>query len=73
MRPGREPFFVGSGRVVNETAKAIRVELDGRADKPWIPKSAIHDDSEVYGGEDGQDGELVVERWFAEKEGLVVE
>jgi hypothetical protein len=34
----------------------------------WIPKSVIHDDSEVY--KEGAEGKLVVARWFAEKEGL---
>lgn len=36
--------------------------------KVWVPKSLIHDDSEVY--KEGTKGTLVVARWFAEKEGL---
>lgn len=35
----------------------------------WIPYSHIHDDSEVY--RPGDQGELVVKRWFAEKRGWV--
>lgn len=53
------------------TNKALLVELrDGlRADEEvWIPLSQIHDDSEVWGA--GDEGELVVTSWFAEKEGL---
>ena len=34
-----------------------------------IPKSVLHDDSEVY--ESGTEGELVVMRWWAQKEGLL--
>lgn len=52
-----------------ETAKTLLVyvpELDG---KVWIPKSVIHDDSEVYGMAD--EGELVVHEWFAVKQGWV--
>ena len=50
-----------------ETPKALRVRLSGGAEI-WAPKSVIHDDSEVY--KMGTDGTLVVQRWFAEKEGL---
>lgn len=50
-----------------ETAKAILVLLPSGI-KTWIPKSVIHDDSEVYA--DKTSGRLVVARWFAEKEGI---
>jgi len=54
---------------LRETAKAIQVRFDDNlATETWIPKSVIHDDSEVYA--EGHTGELVVARWFAEKEGL---
>ena len=53
-------------KVVDETVKAVRVQIDDR--QVWIPKSVIHDDSEVW--KIGTEGELVVARWFAEKEGL---
>ena len=52
---------------LRETAKAILVEIDG--DEVWIPKSVIHDDSEVSAG--GDEGDLVVAQWFAEREGLI--
>ncbi len=35
----------------------------------WIPKTVVHDDSEVY--KDGDSGTLVVKDWFAEKRGWV--
>ncbi len=40
---------------------------DGSQDSTWIPKSCVHDDSEVY--QENQAGLLVVKRWKAEKEG----
>ncbi len=47
------------------TDKALLVEIDG--DEVWIPKAAIHDDSEVYGMT--HEGTLVVEPWFAKVKG----
>jgi len=39
--------------------------------KVWVPKSVIDDESEVFSAkEDENSGTLVVQRWFAEKEGL---
>ena len=35
----------------------------------WIPKSQIHEDSEVY--KEGTEGTLVITEWIAEKKGLV--
>jgi len=52
--------------VKKETEKALLVEIEG--EEFWIPKSLIHDDSEVHSEDDK--GTLVVPEWFAEKEGL---
>jgi hypothetical protein len=51
-----------------ESEKAILVEIED--EKVWVPKSQIHDDSEVYSKKSGA-GELIVTRWWAEKKGLV--
>lgn len=51
---------------IAETDKAILVRLDG--EEHWIPKSVVHDDSEVFAN--GDAGELVVMEWFAKKNGL---
>lgn len=59
---------------VRETTKAILCRIPGEKGKVremWIPKSAIHDDSEVYDARDNNHGKLVLKSWFAEKEGLV--
>jgi hypothetical protein len=50
-----------------ETAKALLVIFEDESEK-WIPKSVIHDDSDVY--KMGTSGTLIVQRWFAEKEDL---
>lgn len=55
------------GEAVRETEKAVLVQLE-TGDEKWIPKSVIHDDSEVWKA--GQAGRLVVLGWWAEKEKL---
>ena len=65
---GNEPFSLGNGKVIRETDKAILFENED--EKFWVPKSVIHDDSECWAdADDKREGELVVKRWFAEKEG----
>jgi hypothetical protein len=56
---------------IRETRKACLIRVPGTGKAPaevWVPKSVIHDDSEVY--KEGDRGTLIVARWFAEKEGL---
>ncbi len=56
---------VGIATVVKDSDKAVLVRLeDGEV---WVPKSQIHDDSEVWKSD--QTGTLIVTRWFAEKQG----
>jgi hypothetical protein len=57
---------VGYAKVIRTTEKAILVDLDG--EERWVPQSCVHADSEVW--KEGQEGELVLTRWFADKEGL---
>jgi hypothetical protein len=45
-----------------ETDKAILVRCDGK--EAWIPKSQVHEDSEVY--EKDTDGKLIITLWWAE-------
>lgn len=52
---------------IRETRLALLVQIEGR--EIWVPQSVIHDDSEVY--QLGDEGDLVVERWFAENEELI--
>lgn len=52
------------------TDKALRVKLGPSAGgrTVWVPKSAVHDDSEVY--EEDHFGKLVVKPWFANQIGV---
>lgn len=62
---------LGVVHVVRETQKAILVEgEDIESDRLWLPKSVIHESSEVFDAQSG-DGELVIEDWWAKKEGLL--
>lgn len=63
-----EDFVEYEGIVCNkDTDKAILVKIEGK--ECWIPKSQIHDDSEVY--KKGTDGKLIISQWIAEQKGLV--
>lgn len=59
---------VGEVRAKHETLKALLVRLNGR--DVWVPKSVIHEDSEVFDNKDHKEGILIVKKWFADKEGL---
>lgn len=50
-----------------ETPNALLVVIGGVS--TWIPKSVIHDDSEVW--REGDTGTLVLPEWFAVKARLV--
>lgn len=59
------PYKLGQGKAIRETPAAILFDLE-RSGERWVPKSQIHDDSEVW--KLGQSpGAVVVNRWFAEK------
>lgn len=65
-----ETFSIEDCKGIAETDKAVRVEFedeDGVPQKEWVPRSQIHDDSEVYG--DGHEGTLVVTAWIAKQKG----
>jgi hypothetical protein len=61
---GDDAHSMGEGKVLRETEKAILVSLEGAGEK-WIPKSVVHDDSEIWKKDDT--GKLVVKMWWAEK------
>jgi len=58
---------LGNGQACGGTKAALRASLD---DWPgtWIPRSVIHDDSEVY--EIGHEGKVVVAEWWADANGF---
>lgn len=63
-----EGHILGQARVIQETDKAILVRLEDEQEV-WIPKSVIHDNSEVYSEKSGE-GMLVVAEWWAERNGF---
>jgi hypothetical protein len=63
---GDKPHKMGEATVVRETDKAILVSFeDEDTEQRWIPKSVVHDDSEIWKKDDN--GQLVVKTWWAEK------
>jgi hypothetical protein len=63
-----EETYSVDAECIRETDKALLCLIDG--EEVWVPKSQIHDDSEVYSLENG-DGMLIVTMWWAEQKGLV--
>ena len=55
--------------VIRGTDKALLINIEG--EEKWIPKSVIHDDSEVFDDNENRKGALVLKRWWAEQEDLV--
>ncbi len=55
-----------SAECIVETPHALLVIIDEK--KYWVPKSVVSDDSIVQA--QGDNGVLIVEEWFAVKEGL---
>jgi len=70
MGRNEEGVSLGEAKAKRFTDKAMLVVLLDKDDEEvWVPRSQIHDDSEVYDA-DNREGRLVVSKWFAEKEGL---
>lgn len=63
-------FEIEDCKAVAETDLALRVtgvHSDDPSRAEWMPKSVVHEDSEVY--TKGNEGKLVVKTWFAKREG----
>ena len=66
----REPVTIEGASCDRESKLALLCVIPSgkRKIEKWIPKSQIHDDSEVYAP--GHSGKLVITGWFADREGL---
>jgi hypothetical protein len=64
----REPLTIGEAEAKRTTDKAVLVWLLDDGEEIWVPKSVIHEDSEVH--DTGDAGDLIVQRWWAEANGL---
>lgn len=62
-------FDIDAARILrdSDSGMAVLVEAPELSDPVWIPKSLIHDDSEVF--EVGHEGTILIASWFAEKKG----
>ena len=58
-------YTLNKVRCAKATKAAILCVHKGR--EFWVPQSVVSDDSEVY--KEGDEGKLVAQLWFAEKEG----
>ncbi len=67
---GDDGVSVEDVSVVKATERALLVSHAG--EETWVPKSVVHDDSEVY--DDSSDGKgpgtLVLKRWWARDNGF---
>jgi hypothetical protein len=57
---------LGKGKTLKVTEKALLIQTEDHGNV-WVPRSVVHDDSEVF--DRGHEGDLVVQSWCAEKEG----
>lgn len=63
---GEMPVALPEGKITRETEKAV-LYVHGD-NETWVPKSVIHDDSEIW--KRGEEGVLTVESWWASKNGF---
>ncbi len=54
----------------SEKALKVRVQIKAGTKEMWVPKSCIHDGSEVFDNKDNKTGKRALHRWFADEEGL---
>ena len=66
----KDPVDLGLVFVIRETDLALLVSFEDTGNELWVPKSVIHDNSEVWRGID-KHGTLVVEAWWAQKEDML--
>jgi len=58
---------------IAETGIAMRVRFMAASKAirtMWIPKSVVHDDSEVFDSREHARGKLVLQAWWADQEGI---
>lgn len=65
--PSSDAFYLDDCKCEGETDAAVRVSGPDLDNEVWVPKSVLHDDSEVCG--EGDEGRLAVKTWFARKQG----
>jgi hypothetical protein len=59
---------LGKGKCTGRSRSGLALRVELANETRWIPNSMIHDDSEVFAP--GNEGNVVVNGWWADKEGL---
>ena len=59
---------LGQGKALRNSQSGLALEVKFHDCTRWIPKSVIHDDSEVW--QTGQEGKVVVSESWADAKGL---
>lgn len=59
---------LGNGKALAKSRTGLALHVEFAHERRWIPNSVLHDDSEVYLV--GHEGNVVVNEWWADKEGL---
>lgn len=70
---GDDRVSLGVGQVTLASDLALRVSLaehDGR--NLWIPRSVLHDDSEVFDDKANAFGRVIVKGWWARERGFAI-
>lgn len=63
-----EGYELGEALVLTVTEKAVLVQVEG--EEIWVPKSILHEDSEIdEESEKDDEGDVLVKTWWAEQEG----
>lgn len=62
------PIYSLRATPIKETDKAVLFITDIHDEEVWVPKAVIDDSSEVW-KEGQEEGDLVIKRWWAKKEG----
>lgn len=66
-----DPYVTVECKIVRATEKAVQIE-DGGGDTHWLPRSCLHGgDDGLVDGSIGDDVQLKVRRWIAEREGII--
>ena len=69
---GGDEVSLGQAEVIGFSDLALKCQVEDREKPLWVPRSVIHDASEVYGtAPHNNSGELIVATWWAEKNGLI--
>lgn len=63
-----EPVEFKHAKCLRESPRAMLVRIDGK--ERWVPKSVVHDDSEVFDAKENAAGKLVLVGWWARENDL---